>query len=110
MDVEVHVGGERRRVGTAQDSAEKHMDMREALRSVSALAAAGLFSLRHEAVWQFELEYETPEDWADFTDKPTCGGIEADPELLDAALSQPDGRIILTEENLTRVYERRASE
>ena len=70
------------------------------------LAAAGLFSLRHEALWQFEIQFLSHAAWAEFGNKPTCGGIESDPELLDAALSRPDGRIILTEENLALVYTR----
>ena len=80
--------------------------MRAALSTTSELAASGLFSLRHEAVWRFEMQYSSPPDWMEFVNKPTCGGVDVDQKLLDAALSQPGGRIILTEENFALVYER----
>ena len=109
MDLEVRLGSERCPAGIAQDSPAKREDMREALRTVAELVTAGLFSLRNKAVWRFELQFQSPTDWTEFVDKPTCGGVEAEQELLDTALSRPDGRIILTEENLAFVYERLAS-
>lgn len=106
MDLEVRLGDDRRPVGNAQDCPIKIADMKAALRTVAELVAAGLFSLRHEALWQFEIQFLSQAAWAEFGNKPTCGGIESDPESLDAALSRPDGRIILTEENLALVYTR----
>ena len=106
MNLEVRFGDQRSPAGVARDNPDKLGDMRESLRTVAELATAGLFSLRHEAAWQFEIHFPSPADWKEFLDKPTCGGVEADSELLDAALSQPDGSIVLTEENLTLVHER----
>lgn len=106
MQVEVRVGIERRAVGTAQDSVDKRSDMREALRRVDEMVAAGLFSFRDRAEWRFQTEYPSEEDWKDFAEKPTCGGIEADPQQLDEAFALPDGCVILTEDNLASVYER----
>jgi len=109
MDLEVRLGGERRPAGIAEDDLAKRESMRQALRTVAELTRAGLFSLRNEAVWRFELQFQSPADWTEFVDKPSCGGVEADQELLDAALSRPDGCVILTEEDLALVYEAGAS-
>ena len=106
MQVEVRVGDARRAVGTAQDSAEKRVNMRESLLRVDEAVAAGLFSLRDEAKWRFQMEYSTEEDWKEFAEKPTCGGIEADPRQLDEAFVRSDGWVILTEDDLASVYER----
>ena len=109
MDLEVRLGGERRPAGIAEDDPAKCENMRQALRTVAELARAGLFSLRNEAMWQFEVQFQSPADWTEFVDKPSCGGVEADQELLDAALLRPDGCIILTEEDMASVYERLGS-
>ena len=106
MRVEVRVGDERRVVGTAQDSADKHADMRGSLRRVAEMVAAGLFRLRDEAKWLFEMEFRTEADWKEFAEKPTCGGIVADPRQLDEALARPDACVIVTQDNLAAVYER----
>jgi len=106
MQVEVRVGAERRVVGTAQDSVDKRADMRESLRRVAEMVASDHFSLGDEAKWRFQMEYTSEEDWKEFAEKPTCGGIEADPRQLAEALARPDGRVILTEDNLASVYER----
>ena len=106
MQVEVRVGNERRAVGTAQDSVDKLSDMRQALRRVDEMVAAGLFALRDGAEWRFQTEYPSEEDWKEFAEKPTCGGIEADPQQLDEAFARPHSCVILTEDNLASVYER----
>ena len=106
MDLEVRLGAELFPAGAARDSPAKCGDMREALRTLAELTTAGLFSLRSQALWRVEIQFRESADWAEFLDKPTCGGVEADEELLDTALSRPDGCIILTEENLAAVYER----
>ncbi len=106
MTVEVHLGTERRVVGTAQDNADKRADMRGALRRVDEMVADGFLSVRGEAKWRFQTEYSAVEDWREFVERPTCGGLEADTRLIDAALARPDGRVTVTEDNLAVVYER----
>ena len=106
MDVEVRFGDERSLAGSAVDCPAKLADMQAALRSVSELTTAGLFSLRDQTKWHFETQIASPEEWAEFVTKPTCGGIEADSERLAAALARPDGCIVLTEPNLAAVYHR----
>jgi hypothetical protein len=106
MRIEARFGNERRKVGTAQDSAEKLRAMRESLRRIAEMVAAGLFSLRDEAQWIFQMEYEFAKDWKEFTEKPNCGGIEADLQQLAAAFERADGCVVLTEEDLAAVYER----
>jgi hypothetical protein len=106
MQVEVRFGDDRREVGTAQDNADKRRNMRESLRRIDEMVAAGLFSLRDKANWRFRMEYSSEEDWKEFTEKPTCGGIEADPQQLDEAFAHPDGWVITTEDDLASVYER----
>ena len=108
MSLEVHLGARRLPAGEARETPEKYEDMRQALRKIAELTTAGLFALRRDAMWEFELHYESPEDWTEFHQRPNCGGVDADPELLDAALVRTDGRIVLTEENLAQVYERRS--
>ena len=107
MDLEVQFGNERQPVGTARDNPAKIADMTQALQSVDDAVRAGLFAPRDEVVWRFEIRFPSPEDWAEFVDKPTCGGIEADQAQLDAALARQDGCIVLTEDDLASVYTRR---
>ena len=66
------------------------------------------FWLRDDALWQFEMRFPSGEDWTEFLEKPSCGGVDADRELLEEAFSRPGGCIVLTEENVARVYERLA--
>jgi hypothetical protein len=61
---------------------------------------------RDEAKWRFQTEFTSEEDWKEFAEKPTCGGIEADPRQLDEALAGRDSRIVVTEDNLASIYER----
>lgn len=106
MLVEARVGNERRALGTARDSPDKRSDMRAALRRVAEAVAAGLFSPRAEANWLLEMVFPSEQDWQEFADKPTCGGIEADPRQLEEALARPDGCIIVTDDNVAAVYVR----
>jgi len=109
MKLEVLLGEERHVAGIAEDNEEKRHAMKASLRRVAGLAEEGLFALRHEVLWEFEMIHTAPDDWAEFVNKPTFGRIEADQELLDAAMSRPDGNIILTEEDLLFVYEKKRS-
>ena len=52
------------------------------------------------------MEFRSEPDWREFVERPTCGGIEADPRQLDEALARPDGCVVVTEDNLAAVYER----
>ena len=106
MDVEVRLGDRCHLAGVARDCPTKLEDMKASLATLARSVASGLFSLRNKAVWQFEMHYSSSPDWMEFVNKPTCGGIEADRDLLDAALSQPGGRIATIEETFAVVYER----
>ena len=106
MQVDVRVGSERRTVGSAQDNADKRAHMRGALHRVAETVETGLFMFRDEAKWRFQTEFTSEEDWKEFAEKPTCGGIAADSRQLDEALARPDGCVILTEDNLASIYER----
>jgi hypothetical protein len=106
MQVEVLAGTALRTIGTAQDSSEKRASMRASLQRVAEAVGAGLFSLREETTWQFRMEYTSAEDWKEFAERPTCGGINADMRRLDEALARPDGRVLLTEDDLAAVYVR----
>jgi hypothetical protein len=106
MQVEVLLGDERRALGTAQDSVEKREEMRGALRRVAETVADGLFALRDQAKWRFEMEFTSEPDWREFIEKPTFGGVQADLRPIADALARPDGSVILTEDNLGEIYER----
>ena len=106
MQVEVRLGESRHTVETAQDSVEKIADMRGALLRVAETVADGLFSLRDEAKWHLRMEFTLEQDWREFLEHPTFGGIGADPRQLAEAPSRPDGCVIVTEDNLATVYER----
>ena len=107
MQVEVRIGGERRTVGTARDCDDKQADMRASLCRLAEVVEAGLFALRAESHWRFEMEFPTAEDWREFAEKPSCGGIDADARQLAAVLAQPDGAVIVSDDELAAVYERR---
>ena len=93
MSLEVRLADERSAAGVAQDNPTKCEDMTASLDTVAKLVAAGWFSLRGEAVWQFEIQFRSQLDWAEFLARPSFGSAEADQNLLDAALSRPDGCI-----------------
>lgn len=106
INLEVRLGDERRQVGIAWDSVEKLGNMNASLRELVKSVTAGLFALRHEAHWQFEMWLQTPADWQGFLDRPSFGSVEADQELLDSALAHPDGYVVTTEDDLAQSYER----
>ena len=106
MDLEVCLGERRIPVGVARDLPDKLVNMKQALRALAELTAAGLFSLRGNAAWEFQNQFWSPPDWREFIERPACGGVEADQGVLEAALARPDGYVLLTEENLAAVYER----
>ena len=106
IDIEVRAGGERRQAGNARDIDEKLVAMKASLGVIAELVRNGLFSLRNEAKWRFEMQYHSPADWQEFLDRPTCGGAEVEQELLDAAFAQQDGYVVSTEDDLAQSYER----
>ena len=108
INLGVRLGGERRDAGIALENTEKLEDMKASLRTVTEDVAAGLFSMRNELKWQFEMQYPTPADWREFLDRPSNGGIEADPELIEDALGRPDGYVYSVEDDLAQAYERLA--
>ena len=108
MEVEVRFGANRRTAGVAHDSDAKLEDMRASLRTVADLTAAGLFVLRGESTCAYEFHFPGIEEWQEFVEKPNPIAIEADPALLKEALARPDGLIVVTEENIGRLYKRLA--
>ena len=80
--------------------------MRAALRRVAETVTVGLFLLRGEAKWRLRMEFTTAQDWKEFLENPTCGGVEADRRQIDEALARPDGSVIVTEDNLAAAYQR----
>jgi hypothetical protein len=106
MDLEVRLGARRIPLGVARDLPDKLVNMKEALRTLAELTAAGLFSLRGNAAWEFQYQFHSPADWREFIEKPTCGGVEVDRGRLETALGRPDGYVLLTEKDLASVYER----
>ena len=106
INIEVRVGGESRQAGIAGDIAEKLVAMKASLRVVAKLVGSGLYSLREEAEWQFEMQYHSAADWQEFLDRPTCGGADVDQKLLDATFAQQDGYVVSTEDDLAQSYER----
>ena len=106
INLEVRLGDEREPAGTALDCAEKLVSMKGSLLALAASITDGLFALRDEMHWQFEMRYPTSAEWQDFIDRPSFGGVEADQELIDAALERPDGCVVSTEDDLAQSYER----
>lgn len=106
MPLETRVGDDRRAVGTAWDSPEMRENMLSSLENVAAAVADGLFTLRDTAVWQFVMVFESLDDWNDLIEGTGCGGTDADPEVLAVAFDDPDGRLVLTEDDVAQVLVR----
>ena len=85
---------------------EKLEDMKASLRELEKFVTNGSFALRSEVHWQFEMRYPTVADWKEFLERPSHGGVEADQEMLDAALTHADGYVFSTEDDLAQSYER----
>ena len=109
MDLEVRLGSEHQSAGLAFDNSSTREDMGASRRTLAGPAAAGLFSLRCELFYKLEFHFRSPEDWSAFLERPRAGGLEADQELLDKALSAlagGEGRIVAIEEVVATAYER----
>ena len=109
MNLEVRLGSEPRPAGIVFDDSETLEDMGASRRTLAELAADGLFSFQCEISYRLEFHFESAEDWSAFLERPNAGGLEADQELLDMALSafsRGEGRIVAIEENLAGAYER----
>jgi hypothetical protein len=104
INLEVRLGGQRRQAGIALENPEKLEDMKQSLLEVAGSVAAGWFSPRDELKWQFEMRYPTPEDWQEFLDRPSNGGVEADQKLLETALERTDGYVCSVEDDLAQLY------
>ena len=104
--VEVQLDDRRLPAGWASETPGKYEDMTHALRTIAELAEAGLFVLRSELTWHYELHFDSPEDWAECLERPWCGGGETDAALIDAAGNACDGRIVLIEENVAQLFRR----
>ena len=110
MSLEVRLGSERRSAGVAFDNPPSLEDMRLSHAKLTELTATGLFSLRYETCYKFNFHFLSREDWSTFLARPRAGGLEADPDLIETALSRTDGRIIAVDEILAGAYERRTAE
>jgi hypothetical protein len=106
MPLEARVGDKRRSIGTAWDSTEMRKNMLSSLASLEASVKAGLFSLVESVRWCFAMEFDSPEDWNEFLDGTGCGGADADREVIVATLAHPQGRIVVTEDDVAQLYVR----
>ena len=102
--VEVQLDDSRFPAGWASETPGKYEDMTHALRTIAELAEAGLFVLRSELTWHYELHFDSLEDWAECLERPWCGGSETDPALIDAAARDRAGRIVLMQENVAQRF------
>lgn len=107
IGLDVRLGSEHRpKVGLVFDDAEAQEDMKSSHRTLTALAAEGLFTRCDEGIYLLEFHFSSPEDWHEFLVRPKAGGVEADSDLLSAALAHPDGRIVATESTTITTYKR----
>jgi hypothetical protein len=106
MPLEARVGDDRRSIGNAWDSAEMRKSMLSSLANIDAVVDTGLFRLVDSASFVFSMVFESPEDWDDFMESTGCGGADADPGVIATTLANPDGRIIVTEDDLAQVLVR----
>jgi hypothetical protein len=106
MDLEVRLGAERPGTGRVFDDEEAQEDMKSAHRTLAALADEGLFTLHDTTTFRLEFHFHTAEDWREFLARPKAGSVEADPQLLAAALAHPQGSIVTTEQTSATTYDR----
>ena len=106
-DLEVRVGSESPSgFGLVFDDVEAQEDMRASRRTLTALAAEGLFTRRGDTVYRLEYQFHTAQDWQKFLARPQAGNVEADPDLIASALAHPDSCIVTTEETTVTTYDR----
>lgn len=110
MGIEVRVGARRRPAGVVFDNATSLDDMRASLRTLAGTVADGLFSPRGEIFFELRSNFESPEDWWEFLQRPKAGGLEADRALLDEALdrlARGENSLFTIEPEVVAAYERR---
>ena len=81
--------------------------MRASLRTLRGQVKQGLFSVSPDIRYRFEYHLDAAKDWTEFLERPGAGGLEADTELLDAAiaaLTHGEGRIVVVENDLAAAY------
>ncbi len=100
------MGSRRIPAGWASETPEKYEDMTHALRTMADLTEAGLFVLLTDSSWDYELHFDSLEDWVECLGRPWCGGSETDPALIDAAGRDRAGQIVLVQQNVAQLYER----
>ncbi|NIM01194.1 MAG: hypothetical protein GTN89_10195 [Acidobacteria bacterium] len=104
--IEVHQAAAAHEAGVVFENEEKREDMRSSLREVKQAVADGLFALKREIHWQLEMRYRTRDEWDEFLERPSHGGIEADEEAIHAALARPRDSVLTIEDDSARLYER----
>jgi hypothetical protein len=106
MPLEARIGDDRRSIGNAWDSPEMRANMVSSLANIDGAVEAGLFKLVDSARFVFSMVFESPEDWDDFMESTGCGGADADPGVIAAILTDPHGRIFVTEDDVAQVLVR----
>lgn len=106
MPLEACVADERRSIGIATDSPEMRENMHSALAAIDGAVEACLFRFVDSAEWVFTFVLESDDDWEEFLASTGCGGADADPVVVAAALAEPDGRIVVTEQDVAQVLVR----
>ena len=106
MPVEVRLGPERRAAGSVSDTEEFHENLKLSHRTLTDVAASGLFSLESEISYILEFHFFSREDWTTFLARPQARSVEADEDLLEEALSRDDGSIVVAADTFAWAYAR----
>ena len=105
--VELRIGSICELLGEGFDSDDMERNAEAARRCLDEAAARGLFSLERESEYLLESHCASPEDWADFADRPKAGRLEVGEEDLSralATLARGEGRLVVTETVSARAY------
>ena len=104
--IEVYRDAAVQEAGVVFENAEKRKDMRSSLREVERAVERGLFALLRETRWQLEMRYRARDEWNEFLERPSHGGIEADETSIHEALEAPNESVLTTEDDYARLYGR----
>ena len=102
----MQLGQRRSPAGWASETQEKYEDITHSLRTMADFVDAGLFVPVGDSTWDYELHFDSLEDWVECLERPWCGGSETNSALIDTAGRDPTGRIVLIQENLAQIYQK----
>lgn len=109
MPFHLHRPGRIEPVGKVHVTDAGQRDMRSSCEALAESMRAGLFTPRAELSTVLEFHYRTEDDWNEFLARPRTGAVEAEPEVLAAALaalSREDAVIVAREETLFSACDR----